>query len=165
MQKTLNTMANSFWGKARMGLQYMLTQSGPLSMAPSQFGIFTKSDPSLATPDLEYHVQPLSTDRLGDPLHPFPAITVSVCNLRPESIDSCHAQSTDQTVQPKIQLNYLSAENDKRVAVASIRQARQIMSVAALKHYRPQEILPGPAHQDDTALLRQAGDMIKHNAR
>ncbi len=157
--KTLNTMANSLWGKARMGLQYMLTQSGPLSMAPSQFGMFSKSDPSLDTPDLEYHVQPLSTDRLGDPLHPFPAITVSVCNLRPDSVGSCHAQSADQAKQPDIRLNYLSAERDKRVAVASIRQAREIMSATSLQPYQPQEILPGPAHQDDAALLRQAGDI------
>lgn len=157
--KTLNTMTNSFWGKARMGLQYMLTQSGPLSMAPSQFGMFTRSDPSLNTPDLEYHVQPLSTDRLGDPLHPFPAITVSVCNLRPESIGNCHAQSKDLTIQPDIRLNYLSAENDKRVAVSSIRQARSIMSAASLKDYHPEEILPGPAHQDDAALLQKAGEI------
>ncbi|WP_289041046.1 GMC family oxidoreductase N-terminal domain-containing protein [uncultured Aliiroseovarius sp.] len=157
--KTLNTMANSLWGKARIGLEYMLRQSGPLSMAPSQFGIFTKSDPSLETPDLEYHVQPLSTDRLGDPLHPFPAITVSVCNLRPESIGSCHAQSTDQGVQPDIRLNYLSADRDKRVAVASIRQARKIMQTGALRPYQPEEILPGPAHDSDAALLEQAGNI------
>lgn len=157
--KTLNTMANSLLGKARMGLQYVLTQSGPLSMAPSQFGMFTKSDPSLETPDLEYHVQPLSTDRLGDPLHPFPAITVSVCNLRPESIGSCHAQSSDHTVQPDIRLNYLSTENDKRVAVTSIRQTRQIMSASVLKRYHPEEILPGPSHQAEADLLRQAGNI------
>lgn len=83
--RTLNTLADSVWGKLRIGLEYALRRSGPMSMAPSQFGMFTKSDPARATPDLEYHVQPLSTDRLGDPLHPFPAITMSVCNLRPES--------------------------------------------------------------------------------
>ncbi|UWR14567.1 GMC family oxidoreductase [Sulfitobacter sp. M368] len=157
--KTLNTMANSLLGKARLGLQYLTTQSGPLSMAPSQFGMFTKSDPALETPDLEYHVQPLSTDRLGDPLHPFPAITVSVCNLRPDSIGSCHASSTDSAQQPHIKLNYLSAPRDKQVAVASIKQARKIMTAAALKPYSPQEILPGPDHQSDAALVEQAGNI------
>ena len=93
--RTLNTIANSFWGKAGIVLQYALWRSGPMSMAPSQFGMFTKSDPALATPDLEYHVQPLSTDRLGDPLHPYPAITMSVCNLRPESRGTCHVITTD----------------------------------------------------------------------
>ena len=157
--KTLNTMANSLLGKARIGMQYLLTQTGPLSMAPSQFGMFRKSDPSLETPDLEYHVQPLSTDRLGDPLHPFPAITVSVCNLRPESIGSCHAQSTDHAAQPVIKLNYLSTDRDKRVAVESIRQARQIMTANALRPHLPEEILPGPEHQGDAALLEQAGNI------
>ncbi|KAJ02759.1 GMC family oxidoreductase [Sulfitobacter mediterraneus] len=157
--KTLNTMANSLWGKARLGLQYLISQSGPLSMAPSQFGMFTKSDPALETPDLEYHVQPLSTDRLGDPLHPFPAITVSVCNLRPDSIGSCHATSTDSAQQPEIKLNYLSAPRDKQVAVTSIKQAREIMTAAALKPYSPEEILPGPAHQSDAALVEQAGNI------
>lgn len=157
--KTLNTMANSLLGKARLGLQYLISQSGPLSMAPSQFGMFTKSDPALETPDLEYHVQPLSTDRLGDPLHPFPAITVSVCNLRPDSIGSCHATSTDSTKQPEIKLNYLSAPRDKQVAVTSIKQAREIMTAAALKPYTPEEILPGPDHQSDAALVEQAGNI------
>ncbi|MCX7567863.1 GMC family oxidoreductase N-terminal domain-containing protein [Sulfitobacter sp. F26169L] len=157
--KTLNTMANSMTGKARMGLEYLLKQSGPLSMAPSQFGMFSKSDPSLETPDLEYHVQPLSTDKLGDPLHPFPAITVSVCNLRPESIGSTHAQSADHYEQPDIRLNYLSAQNDKRVAVESIRQARRIMTAKALQPHAPEEILPGPAHTSDEDLLEQAGNI------
>ena len=119
---TLNTRANNIFGKAGIALQYLLTQSGPMSMAPSQFGMFTKSDPSKATPDLEYHVQPLSTDRLGDPLHPFPAITVSVCNLRPDSIGSCHVASTDIEEQPEIRLNYLSTATDRAVATASLRQ-------------------------------------------
>ncbi|WP_417586936.1 GMC family oxidoreductase [Pararhodobacter oceanensis] len=157
--KTLNTQANSLFGKARIGLQYLTTQSGPMSMAPSQFGMFTKSDPSLATPDLEYHVQPLSTDRLGDPLHPFPAITVSVCNLRPESIGSCHATSRHGADQPDIRLNYLSTESDKRIAVAAIKQTRQIMTAAALAPYAPDEILPGPDYQTDAALLEQAGNI------
>ncbi len=157
--KTLNTMANSLFGKAKIGLQYGLTQSGPMSMAPSQFGMFTKSDPSLETPDLEYHVQPLSTDRLGDPLHPFPAITVSVCNLRPDSVGSCHITTSDSRVQPDIRLNYLSTDRDRRVAVHSVKQARQIMTAEALRPHQPDEILPGPACATDEDLVRAIGDI------
>jgi choline dehydrogenase len=157
--RTLNTIANSLSGKMRIALQYALTQSGPMSMAPSQFGMFTKSDPSRATPDLEYHVQPLSTDRLGDPLHPFPAITVSVCNLRPESIGSVHAVSADPAHQPEIRLNYLSTQGDRDVAVKAVRQARRIMTAKALARYRPQEILPGPERQTDEELLSSIGDI------
>jgi len=157
--KTLNTDANSILGKARMALEYAIKRSGPLSMAPSQFGMFTKSDPSLETPDLEYHVQPLSTDRLGDPLHPFPAITVSVCNLRPESRGRCHAVTPDPDQQPEISLNYLSAERDRQVAVAAVKQARMIMTAKALAVHSPEEILPGPAVQSDDALLREIGNI------
>jgi len=157
--KTLNAMFNSRVGKVRMAMQYALMQSGPMSMAPSQFGMFTKSDPSVETPDLEYHVQPLSTEKLGDPLHPFPAITVSVCNLRPESTGSVHVTSRETGEQPEISLNYLSALKDRHVAVKAIRQARQIMTARALERYRPEEILPGPAHSSDEALLEQAGNI------
>lgn len=157
--KTLNTMANSYLSKAKMALEYGLTRSGPLSMAPSQFGMFTKSDPSMATPDLEYHVQPLSTSKLGDPLHPFPAITVSVCNLRPESLGACHISTKDHDVQPEIRLNYLSTEKDRAIAVQSVKQVRQIMSAKALKTYHPDEILPGPACSDDSDLMRAIGDI------
>ncbi|WP_075995545.1 GMC family oxidoreductase [Salaquimonas pukyongi] len=157
--RTLNTLANSLFGKTRMALQYALTRSGPLSMAPSQFGMFTKSDPSLATPDLEYHVQPLSTDKLGDPLHDFPAITMSVCNLRPESVGSSHIVSRDIAHQPEIRLNYLSAARDRQVAVEALRQARRIMTARALAQYEPQELLPGPAVVSDDELLSAAGDI------
>lgn len=157
--KTLNEQANRLLGKAQIGLQYALSRSGPMSMAPSQFGMFTKSDPALTTPDLEYHVQPLSTDRLGDPLHAFPAITVSVCNLRPQSVGTCHIGSTDTGLQPDIRLNYLSAEADKLTAVKSIRQARRIMTARALEPYAPTEILPGKAHETDADLLREAGNI------
>ncbi|MBO9447016.1 GMC family oxidoreductase N-terminal domain-containing protein [Ruegeria sp. R14_0] len=157
--KTLNTLANSLFGKAQIALQYGLTQSGPMSMAPSQFGMFTKSDPALETPDLEYHIQPLSTDKLGDPLHPFPAVTVSVCNLRPESVGSSHVSSRELDQQPDIRLNYLSAARDKAVAVESVRQARQIMSAKALSKYDPQEILPGPQVQDNSDLVKAVGDI------
>ena len=157
--RTLNTLANSLTGKAGMAIQYALTRSGPLSMAPSQFGMFTKSDPSLATPNLEYHVQPLSTDKLGDPLHPFPAITVSVCNLRPESIGSSHITSRDIARQPEIRLNYLSAKRDKQVAVEALKQARHIMTAKALARYEPEELLPGPAVASDDDLVRAAGNI------
>ncbi|WP_170448295.1 GMC family oxidoreductase [Ruegeria arenilitoris] len=157
--KTLNTMANSLWGKARIAAQYALTRSGPMAMAPSQFGMFTKSDPMLVTPDLEYHVQPLSTDRLGDPLHPFPAITVSVCNLRPESRGHCHITTPDPKAQPEIRLNYLSIERDRQVAVKSVQQARRVMAARALAPYHPQEVLPGPEINDQQGLLDAVGDI------
>jgi choline dehydrogenase len=157
--RTLNDMTGSLTGKARIALRYALTRGGPMSMAPSQFGMFTRSGPDKETPDLEYHVQPLSTDRLGDPLHRFPAITVSVCNLRPTSVGQVHATTPQPEVQPEIRLNYLSTEVDRRVAVASIRQARQIMSAQALQRYRPQEWLPGPGFDTDEALAQKAGDI------
>jgi choline dehydrogenase len=156
---TLNDMAGSLFGKARIALQYALTRSGPMSMAPSQFGMFTKSSPDCETPDLEYHVQPLSTDRLGDPLHPFPAITVSVCNLRPTSVGSVHATTARPEVQPDIRLNYLSTVEDRRIAVASIRQARQIMTARALRPYSPEEWLPGLTVTTDAELAAKAGDI------
>ncbi|MBJ2150297.1 GMC family oxidoreductase [Paracoccus sp. IB05] len=163
--RTLNTLANSLTGKAKIGLQYLLTRSGPMSMAPSQFGMFTRSDPSLAFPDLEYHIQPLSTDKLGDPLHPFPAITVSVCNLRPESVGSSHIRSKDAGAPPTIRPNYLSTHGDRSVALASVRQARRIMTAAALAPFEPQEILPGPGigedlgHRGDEELLAAIGNI------
>ena len=157
--RTLNTLANSPWGKLRIGLEYALRRSGPMSMAPSQFGMFTRSDPARATPDLEYHVQPLSTDRLGDPLHPFPAITMSVCNLRPESRGSCHVTSRDVGRSPEIRPNYLSTDHDRRVAVISVRQAREIMTAGALRRYAPEEFLPGAHVQSDEALVEEAGNI------
>ncbi len=157
--RTLNDMVRYPWGKAAIALQYAMTRSGPMSMAPSQFGMFTRSGPEMDTPDLEYHVQPLSTNRLGEPLHPFSAITVSVCNLRPTSIGHVHAVSPDTHVQPEITLNYLSTERDRHVAVASIRQARKIMTAKALAKYRPEEWLPGLDFDSDEALLQKAGDI------
>lgn len=157
--KTLNEQANSLIGKIKMGLQYLINQSGPLSMAPSQMGIFAKSDPSLETPDLEYHVQPLSTDKLGDPLHPYPAVTVSVCNLRPESRGHCHIQGLDVAQQPKLTMNYLSAGTDKRLAAESIRHTRTLMSTKAVAKFEPEEILPGPSVQSDEELVREVGNI------
>ncbi len=157
--KTLNTMQRTPLGRARVGLQYALTQSGPLSMAPSQFGMFTKSDPAKATPDLEYHVQPLSTDKLGDPLHPFPAITVSVCNLRPDSVGTVHIKSPDTSEQPEIRPNYLSTTSDRETAVNAVRQARRMMTSRAMQPYLPEEFLPGIEYQSDEAVLDQVGNI------
>ena len=157
--RTLNTLANSPLGKLRIVLEYALRRSGPMSMAPSQFGMFTKSDPARATPDLEYHVHPLSTDRLGDPLHPFPAITMSVCNLRPESRGSSHVGSADPDRHPEIRPNYLSTDHDRRVAVIAVRQARRIMTAGALKRYAPEEFLPGAEVQSDDELLEAVGNI------
>lgn len=157
--KTLNERANSMLGKIGIGLEYALTRSGPMSMAPSQFGLFTKSDESFETPNLEYHVQPLSTDRLGDPLHPFPAITVSVCNLRPDSRGACHAVTPQVDAQPEIRLNYLSAESDRQITVDSVKQARKIMTAKRLKQYEPEEFLPGVSVASDDDILREAGNI------
>lgn len=157
--KTLNERANSWIGKLGIGLQYALKRSGPMSMAPSQFGMFTKSDAAQETPNLEYHVQPLSTDRLGDPLHSFPAITVSVCNLRPQSTGSCHVTSRDVAKQPDICLNYLSTKRDQEIAVTSIKQVRAIMSAKNLRQFEPEEYLPGKPLESDADLLHEAGNI------
>jgi choline dehydrogenase len=155
--RTLNQLANSAFGKAVMALEYGLTRNGPLSMAPSQLGIFSRSDASVATPDLEYHIQPLSTDKLGDPLHRYPAVTVSVCNLRPQSRGSCHIRSREAGEQPAIKLNYLSAERDREVALKAVRQARRLAAAPALRRYAPEEVLPGPAVESDAELLAAIG--------
>jgi choline dehydrogenase-like flavoprotein len=157
--KTLNTLANSLWGKAKIGLEYAWRRSGPMSMAPSQLGAFTKSRPDLATPDLEYHVQPLSLEAFGQPLHDFPAITASVCNLRPESRGTVQITSADPHVGPRIAPNYLSTEGDRQIAVTAIRQARQIMNQGAMQRYTPQELKPGIDTDDTAELMRIAGDI------
>jgi len=156
---TLNQMANSPIGRIKMGLQYFLFKRGPLTMAPSQLGLFAKSDPAKATPDLEYHIQPLSTDKLGDPLHPFPAITASVCNLRPDSRGSIHIKSADFREHPAIKPNYLSTDSDRFIAAKSIRLTREIMAAAAVQQFEPEEILPGPTVQSDADLAKAAGDI------
>lgn len=157
--RTLNEMANSLLGKARMGLEYALFRSGPLSMAPSQLGLFAKSDDSLATPDLEYHVQPLSLDKFGDPLHAFPAFTASVCNLRPTSRGTVQIRSPRSDEAPRIAPCYLSTDEDRKVAARSIRLTRHIASMPALQTYQPQEHLPGPQFQTDEELAKAAGDI------
>ena len=156
---TLNQLAGSLFGKGRLGLQYLLMKSGPLSMAPSQLGIFARSDPRLETPDLEYHVQPLSTDKLGQPLHKFPAVTASVCNLRPESRGTIHIRAADPRLPPAIRPNYLSADNDRQVALRSIRLTRQLMAANAIAKYNPTEVLPGLQVDSDAELLARIGDI------
>ena len=157
--RTLNQLANSLVGKAAMAIEYGMLRSGPLSMAPSQLGIFTRSDDSVETPDLEYHIQPLSTDKLGDPLHRYPAVTVSVCNLRPQSRGSSHARSRDPAEQPSIRLNYLSAQRDREIAVKAVQQARRLASAPALQRYAPEEVLPGPTVTTEADLLAAVGNI------
>jgi choline dehydrogenase len=157
--RTLNELTHSMFGKLAMAAEYGLFRSGPLSMAPSQLGLFTRSDETVATPDLEYHIQPLSTDKLGDPLHRFPAITVSVCNLRPQSRGTCHVRSRAAAEQPEIRPNYLSADRDRDVAVKAVRQARRLMRAKALSRYAPEEMLPGSSVVEDADLLRAIGDV------
>ena len=157
--KTLNTLANSWWGKAAIGLEYLLKRSGPMSMAPSQLGAFTRSSPERAWPNVEYHVQPLSLDAFGQPLHRYNAFTASVCNLNPTSrghvrLASAHAQDA-----PRIQPQYLSTEEDRRVAADSLRLTRRIAAMPALAAYKPREVKPGVQFQSDDDLARLAGDI------
>jgi len=140
-------------------MEYAFKRSGPMSMAPSQLGIFTKSDASYASPNIEYHVQPLSLDKFGEPLHSFPAITVSVCNLRPQSRGTMHIRSTNPFDAPLISPNYLSAEADKQVAVDSIRHARRLMATDTMAKFNPNEIKPGLAYESDAEVLEAAGDV------
>ena len=157
--KTLNTLANSWWGKAAIGMEYLFNQSGPMSMAPSQLGAFTRSDPSKPWPNIQYHVQPLSLDAFGEPLHAFPAFTASVCNLNPSSRGTVHIQSAQFAQAPLIAPNYLSTEADRQVAADSLRITRQIAAQPALAQYQPQEWKPGTQFQTDADLARLAGDI------
>ncbi len=157
--ETLNQKANSWLGKIAMATEYALFRTGPLSMAPSQLGLFTKSSPRIETPDLEYHIQPLSTDRLGDPLHPYPAITASVCNLRPDSRGSIHIRSADTGEHPMIVPNYLSAQSDRQVAAMSIRLTRKLMAAKAVARFEPEEMLPGADIASDEELAHEAGNI------
>ncbi|MBL0122622.1 MAG: GMC family oxidoreductase N-terminal domain-containing protein [Betaproteobacteria bacterium] len=156
---TLNEQANSWFGKARMGLQYALFRTGPLTMAPSQLGAFAKSDPAMTSANIEFHVQPLSLDKFGDPPHPFPAFTSSICNLRPDSRGYVRIQSADARQYPVIQPNYLSTDSDRRVAIDSLRLTRRIAAAPALGKYRPQEFLPGPSYESDEAMVSAAGNI------
>ncbi len=157
--KTLNDMTAGWSGKLRIAAEYALRRSGPMAMAPSQLGIFTRSSLQHESANIEYHVQPLSLDAFGEPLHPFPALTVSVCNLRPESRGSSHIRSAIAGDAPKIQPNYLSTESDRIVAVESIKHARKLMATARLRQYHPQELKPGPSVANEDQLVRAAGDI------
>lgn len=156
---TLNTLSRSWWGKAKMGLEYVFNRSGPLSMAPSQLGVFTKSYPQLEWPDLQYHVQPLSLSAFGEPLHEFDAMTASVCNLNPSSRGEVRLQSTDPKAPPLISPNYLSTDEDCEKAIRSIRLTRELMLQPAMSKYSPVEWMPGTQHQLDADLREQAGQI------
>ena len=157
--KTLNTKANSLWGKLMIGMEYVFKRSGPMSMAPSQLGAFAYSSPDQPSANLEYHVQPLSLEKFGEDLHSFNAITASVCNLRPTSRGSVHINSLDPEAPPVIAPNYLSTEEDRKVAVDSLRLTRKIVESPALKPYTPDEYKPGKQYQSDEELIKAAGDI------
>ena len=156
---TLNTQATNLIGKARIAIEYALKRSGPMSMAPSQLGIFTRSDASQTHPNIQYHVQPLSLDAFGQPLHEFPAITASVCNLNPTSRGTVQIRCADFTSPPRISPEYLSTEEDRRVASDSLRVTRRIASQPAMARYKPHEFKPGQQYETDEQLARLAGDI------
>ena len=158
--KTLNEIYHSLLGRTLMGLEYAMFQKGPLTMAPSQLGIFTQSSPHRERPNLQFHIQPLSLDKFGDPLHRFPAITVAACNLQPTSRGSIRLRSADPAAKPIIAPAYLSTEEDRQVAADAIRVTRRLMQQDALRPYAPTEYLPGPSVGDDpTSLAKAAGDI------
>ena len=157
--KTLNMLATRWWGKLLIGIQYVLTRSGPMSMAPSQLGAFAHSSSDHARPNIQYHVQPLSLDKFGDPLHSFNAFTASVCNLRPSSRGSVHIISKELSDAPAINPNYLASAEDKQVALDALRFTRNIMQQKAFDSFDPEEFRPGPAYQSDEELLKQIGEI------
>ena len=158
--KTLNTTYHSLVGRALMGMQYALLQKGPLTMSPSQLGIFTTSSSQHERSNIEFHVQPLSLDKFGEPLHRFPAITVSACNLRPTSRGTIRLRSADPSAKPVIAPNYLATYEDRSVAADAIRVTRRLMRQPALQPYHPEEYLPGPSvGDDDASLAKAAGDI------
>jgi choline dehydrogenase len=157
--KTLNTLASSLWGKGMIGLEYAFKRSGPMSMAPSQLGAFTRSSPDQPYPNIEYHVQPLSLDAFGEPLHSFPAFTASVCNLNPTSRGQVRIRSARFEDAPAISPRYLSTPEDRQVAADSLRVTRRIVAQPALSKYKPEEFKPGVQFQTDEELARLAGDI------
>ena len=156
---TLNTIASSLWGKARIGLEYVLKRTGPMSMAPSQLGAFTRSDPQQPYPNIQYHVQPLSLDAFGSPLHTFNAMTASVCNLNPTSRGTINIRTPDFRDAPAIAPNYLSTDADRKVAADSLRVTRRIMAQSAMQAFVPEEYKPGVQYQSDEELAKLAGDI------
>ena len=159
--KTLNEMYGSLLQRAWMAVNYGLFRRGPLTMAPSQLGAFTRSDSTQDRANLQYHIQPLSLDKFGDPLHAFPAFTISVTNVQPTSRGSLTLKSADPAAAPAIRPNYLATPEDQRVAADSIRVTRKIVGQPALRPYSPVEYLPGPQVRDDdeAALIKAAGDI------
>jgi len=157
--KTLNTKANTLLGKMMIGLEYLFKRSGPMSMAPSQLGAFAFSSPEQKSANVEYHVQPLSLEKFGEDLHSFNAFTASVCNVRPTSRGSVHINSTDPEAPPVISPNYLSTDEDRKVAAESLRLTRKIVEQAALGPYSPEEYKPGLQYQTDDELIKVAGDI------
>lgn len=157
--RTLNDRARSIWGKAGIALEYAWRRSGPMSMAPSQLGIFARTSDAYETANIEYHVQPLSLEKFGDPLHDFPALTISVCNLRPESTGHSHITSADPSAAPAIAPRYLTTPGDRQVAVDSLRHARRLMQTRRMAEFSPQELKPGAHLQSDEDLARAAGDV------
>jgi choline dehydrogenase-like flavoprotein len=159
----VRTLNETYWSlprRALMGLDYAFRRRGPLTMAPSQLGIFTRSDATRARANIQFHVQPLSLDKFGDPLHRFPAITVSACNLQPTSRGTVNIRSTDPAAPPAIAPNYLSTDDDRQVAADAIRTTRRLMRQQALAPFSPSEFLPGPSvGDDDAALAKAAGDI------
>jgi choline dehydrogenase len=155
--KTLNTSAASWFGKMKIGLEYAFLRSGPMSMAPSQLGAFAKSHPQQATPNLQYHVQPLSLEKFGDPLHGFPAFTASVCNLRPTARGHVRLSTHDSYAAPKITPNYLSTAEDRQTAAAALALTRRIVASPSLARYRPAEFKPGPHYRTEEELAEAAG--------
>jgi choline dehydrogenase len=156
---TLNTLANSWLGKAQIGLQYLATRGGPMSMAPSQLGIFTRSRKEMQYPNIQFHVQPLSLEAFGQPLHQFPALTASVCNLNPTSRGTVQISTTNFEDSPAIQPNYLSTQEDQQVAADSLRVTRDILNQHALKEFEPSEYKPGLKYQSDADLVKLAGEI------
>ncbi len=156
---TLNVLASSLYGKAKIGLEYLLKRTGPMSMAPSQLGAFTRSSPENAWPNLEYHVQPLSLDAFGEPLHTFPAFTASVCNLNPTSRGMVRIKTPSFSDAPAIAPHYLSTDDDRNIAVSSLRVTRRIVAQPALAKYRPEEWKPGVQYESDEDLARLVGDI------
>ena len=157
--KTLNTKVNTLLGKMMIGLEYLFKRSGPMSMAPSQLGAFAYSSPEQKSANVEYHVQPLSLEKFGEDLHSFNAFTASVCNVRPTSRGSVHINSTDPETPPVISPNYLSTDEDRKVAAESLRLTRKIVEQAALGPYMPEEYKPGRQYQTDAELIKAAGDI------
>jgi choline dehydrogenase len=156
---TMNERFQSLVQRAGFAAQFLLTRRGPMTMAPSQLGAFVRSDPSRATPNLQYHVQPLTLPKFGEPLDPFPAFTASVANIRPTSRGSVRITSPDPLAHPEIRPNYLATSEDRQVAAQSIRITRKIISMPALSQYHPEEFRPGREIDGDDALAQAAGDI------